>query len=131
MTLDPPDAAALICGVATLTPLDMAASKLLANSDRWRDDAVMSRDLIDLAMMSPSKKLLRLAIDKAKAAYGDSVEADLTKAIQNLRERPHRLDQYLKAMRMDGVPKAVLWARVRALSRQVGIRQGGQITYSP
>ena len=24
-----------VCGVATLTPLDMAASKLLANSDRW------------------------------------------------------------------------------------------------
>jgi len=27
-----------ICGIATLTALDMVVSKLLANSDRWRDD---------------------------------------------------------------------------------------------
>ena len=62
-----------LCGVATLTPLDMATSKLLANADRWRDDAVLCRDLIDLAMMAPPKKLLRRAIDKARAAYSDSV----------------------------------------------------------
>ena len=45
--------------VATLTPLDMAASKLLANSDRWADDSVFSRDIIDLAMMKPGASLLR------------------------------------------------------------------------
>jgi len=104
-----------LCGVATLTPLDMATSKLLANSDRWRDDAVLSRDLIDLAMMAPPKKLLRRAIDKARAAYGDSVVADLAKAIENLRERPHRLDQCMKAMAMTTVSKAALWSRIRAL----------------
>ena len=68
------------CGVATLTPLDMATSKLLANSDRWRDDAVMCRDLIDLAMMAPSKALLKRAMAKAQGAYGDSVAADLASA---------------------------------------------------
>ncbi|MBK8108367.1 MAG: nucleotidyl transferase AbiEii/AbiGii toxin family protein [Betaproteobacteria bacterium] len=104
-----------LCGVATLTPLDMATSKLLANSDRWRDDAVLSRDLIDLAMMAPPKKLLRRAIDKARAAYGDNVVADLAKAIENLRERPHRLDQCMKAMAMTTVSKAALWSRIRAL----------------
>ena len=30
-------------------PLDRVASKLLAHADRWRDDAALSRDLIDLA----------------------------------------------------------------------------------
>ena len=104
-----------LCGVATLTPLDMATSKLLANSDRWRDDAVLSRDLIDLAMMAPPKRLLRRAIDKARAAYGDSVVADLAKAIENLRERPHRLDHCMKAMAMTTVSKAALWSRIRAL----------------
>ena len=104
-----------LCGVATLTPLDMATSKLLANSDRWRDDAVLSRDLIDLAMMAPPKKLLRRAIDKARAAYGDAVVVDLAKAIENLRERPHRLDQCMKAMAMTTVSKAALWSRIRAL----------------
>ena len=105
-----------LCGVATLTPLDMVTSKLLANADRWRDDAVLSRDLIDLAMMAPPKKLLRKAIDKARAAYGDNVVADLAKAIANLRERPHRLDQCMQAMAMTTVSKAVLWSRIRALA---------------
>jgi len=28
-----------ICGISTLTPLDMTATKLLANSDLWADDS--------------------------------------------------------------------------------------------
>jgi hypothetical protein len=104
-----------LCGVATLTPLDMVTSKLLANSDRWRDDAVLCRDLIDLAMMAPPKKLLQRAMAKAQVAYGDNVAADLAKAIENLRERPHRLDICMKAMAMTTVSKAALWSRIRAL----------------
>jgi hypothetical protein len=116
ITLDAPGADDLLCGVATLTPLDAAASKLLANSDRWRDDAALSRDLIDLAMMAPPKALLRQAIVKAQGAYGASIEADLRKAIQALRERPHRLDRCMQAMRMTTVPKALLWKRIKALA---------------
>lgn len=116
ITLAPPGEDDLLCGVATLTPLDMAASKLLANCDRWRDDAVFSRDLIDLAMMSPPKKLLMQAIAKAREAYGDSVEADLAKAIEDLRGRPQRLEQCMRAMQMTTVPKALLWQRIKALS---------------
>jgi hypothetical protein len=93
----------------------MAASKLLANSDRWRDDAVMSRDLIDLAMMAPSKALLKRAVAKAQGAYGDSVAADLARAVEELRARPHRLDQCMQAMAMTTVSKAALWARIKAL----------------
>ena len=115
ITLDAPGAGDLLCGVATLTPLDAAASKLLANSDRWRDDAVLSRDLIDLAMMAPPKALLRQAIAKAPGAYGASIEADLRQAIQALRERPHRLDHCMQAMRMTTLPKALLWKRIKAL----------------
>lgn len=114
--LETPDHNDRLCGVATLTPLDMVTSKLLANCDRWRDDAVLCLDLIDLAMMAPPKKLLQQAITKAKVAYGDSVEADLGKAIQDLRERPHRLDHCMQAMRMNTVPKAVLWTRIKALA---------------
>ena len=107
-----------LCGVATLTPLDMLTSKLLANSDRWRDDAVFSRDLIDLAMMAPPKKLMHKAITKAEAAYGASIEADLLKAIEDLRSRPHRLDHCIQAMGMNTISKAALWARVKSLARQ-------------
>ena len=51
----------------------MATSKLLANSDRWMDDGVFSRDLIDLAMMAPALPLLRQAVAKAEQAYGTSI----------------------------------------------------------
>ncbi|MQY28873.1 hypothetical protein NRB56_44580 [Nocardia sp. RB56] len=105
-----------VCGLAALTPLDMAATKLLANSDRWPDDAVFSRDIIDLAMMTPDRQLLRRAIDKTRIAYGDAIERDLTKAVRALRDRPGRLDQCMRAMEITTVPKALLWKRIRALA---------------
>ena len=117
IVLEPPGPTDRICGVATLTPLDMLVTKLLANSDRWRDDAVQSRDLIDLAMMQPPKKLLTAALAKARGAYGGSIDIDLNKAIQDLRDRPHRLDHCMAAMQMTSVPKALLWKRIKALSR--------------
>lgn len=116
ITLESPGDDDRICGVATLTPLDMAASKLLANSDRLADDAVFSRDLIDLAMMVPGKELLGQAIVKAQAAYGDSIERDLAKAVRNLRDRPGRLDRCMQALEITTVPKALLWQRIRRLS---------------
>jgi Nucleotidyl transferase AbiEii toxin, Type IV TA system len=113
--LEPPGPQDSIEGIATLCPLDMAASKLLANSDRWADDAVASRDLIDLAMMQPSRELLERAVAKAAEAYGDTVTRDLVKAIAALRERPHRLEQCMKQMRMAGTSRALLWQRIKAL----------------
>jgi hypothetical protein len=114
--LAPPGRADEVCGVAALTPLDMATSKLLANSDRWADDGVFSRDLIDLAMMSPTLTLLRQAVTKAEQAYGPSVLTDLAKSMNRLRDRPGWLERCLQAMAMD-MPRAVLWQRVRALMR--------------
>lgn len=115
IALQVPGAADHVCGVASLTPLDMAASKLLANSDRWADDAVMSRDLIDLAMMRPHAALFRQALAKAETAYGKSVAADLDKAIEALRARPHRLDRCMEALQITTLPKALLWKRIKAL----------------
>jgi hypothetical protein len=115
IALQVPAAADRVCGIATLTPLDMAATKLLANSDRWGDDAVMSRDLIDLAMMQPDAALFRHALDRAKAAYGKNVAADLDKSIEALRARPQRLDRCMETLQMTTVPKALLWKRIKAL----------------
>ena len=105
-----------LCGIATLTPLDMATSKLLANSDRGNDDGVFSRDLIDLAMMSPALALLREAVTKAEAAYGQSILRDLQKAIAALHTWPGRLERCMQVMAMS-LPKAVLWQKIRALRR--------------
>jgi hypothetical protein len=113
--LESPGEADRVCGVATLTPLDLAASRLLANSDRWADDSVFSRDLIDLAMMAPPRALLNRAIAKAATAYGESIERDLSRAIDRLRERPHRLHECQRALQMEHVPQALLWQRIRAL----------------
>ncbi len=107
-----------LCGIATLTMLDMVASKLLANSDRWADDGVFSRDLIDLAMMQPGLPLLRQALAKAEGAYGEAVRIDLEKAIHRLQDRQGWLEHCMQAMAMT-IPKALVWQRVRTLHKKL------------
>ena len=118
ITLEPPTPNDTVCGVGTLTSLDLAASKLLANSDRQADDGVFSRDVIDLAMMDLQLPALRAALAKATEAYGPSVARDLGKAIDRLQNRPGWLERCMQAMAMQ-MPKAVLWQKVRALRRVV------------
>ena len=105
-----------VCGISTLTLLDMATSKLLANADRWSDDGVFSRDVIDLAMMSPTLPLLRKAVQKAQGAYGPAVTRDLERAIERLQHRQDWLERCMQVMGMT-LPKAVLWSKIRALRR--------------
>ncbi len=105
-----------VCGIATLTPLDMAASKLLANSDRGADDGVFNRDLIDLGMMQPSLALLRRAVAKAQVPYGDSVLRDLGRSIDRMQSRTGWLERCVQAMGIEA-PQAVVWQRIRALRR--------------
>ncbi len=111
-----PGASDEVCGVTTLTPLDMATSKLLANSDRGGDDGVFSRDIIDLAMMNPSLVLLRQAVAKAETAYGQAIRQDIEKALQRLQNRHGWLERCMQTMAMS-LPKAVVWQRLRALRR--------------
>jgi hypothetical protein len=105
-----------VCGISTLTALDMATSKLLANSDRWSDDSVFSRDVIDLAMMSPALPLLRKALLKAQGAYGEAIARDLERAIERLQNRPDWLERCMQVMAIS-LPKAALWSKIRALRR--------------
>lgn len=119
--LEKPGVGDEVCGIATLTPLDMLTSKLLANSDRWNDDGVFNRDVIDLAMMTPSLPMLRKAVAKAEQAYGQTICQDLDKAIDRLHTREDWMDRCMKAMAMH-IPKAVLWKRVRALRRVLPAR---------
>jgi hypothetical protein len=113
--LEPPSKDDRVCGVASLTSLDMATTKLLANSDRWRDDAVYSRDVIDLAMMEPSAKLLTAAKEKARAAYGESIDRDLKAAVKQFAGHPEKLDDRMRALQMH-LPKALVWERIRRLT---------------
>jgi hypothetical protein len=115
--LDAPSGDDRICGVQTLSPLDLAAEKLLANADRWRDDAVFSRDLIDLAMMRADRKLLESACEKAEGAYGASVRQSLAQAVDLLRSDPTRLARCVKALKIETVSKAQVLQQVRRVAR--------------
>lgn len=105
-----------VCGVGTLSSLDLATSKLLANADRQADDGVFSRDVIDLAMMALPLPALRAAMAKASEAYGDAVSRDLAKAIGRVEQRTGWLERCMQAMAMT-TPKAVLWQKIRRLRR--------------
>lgn len=117
IVLDSPAEEDRVCGVATLTRVDMAASKLLANSDRGLDDSTFNRDLIDLAMMAPERPVLESALAKAEAAYGLDVRRDLARALERLGTREGWLERCMQAMAMD-LPKAVLWQRLRSLQQK-------------
>lgn len=118
IALDEPARNELVCGIATLATTDLAASKLLANADRWRDDSVFSRDAIDLAMMDLPPRRLRPAIDKAAQAYGSVVVEDMRRALDALRERPAHLERCMRTMAM-AMPPAVLQQRLRMLRRRL------------
>jgi len=107
-----------VCGIATLTRLDMATSKLLANADRWADDATLSRDLIDLAMMDPTRELFDAALAKAGEPYPD-VGACFVRATDALLSRHGRLHGCLRTLKMQ-TPPAVVYARLETLRRWAG-----------
>ena len=110
-----------ICGVSTLTLLDLAASKMLANSDRQADDGVFSRDIIDLAMMNLRLPQLREALKKATEAYGTSISRDLGKAIDRMQNRQDWLDRCMAVMAIN-IPKVVLWQKIRSLRQVIAVR---------
>jgi len=94
-----------------LTKLDMAGSKLLANSDRGLDVGVHCRDVIDLAMLNLSKPEFAEATAKAKVAYGEAILKDLFKVIDMLGEANGLLERCMKAMDVS-VPRALLWQNI-------------------
>ena len=74
-------------GVPVLAHSDMFAEKLLANADRWPDRAVRSRDIIDLSVMiSRWGDIPDSAWEKARLAYGDTVNRAYEKAVDRIRD---------------------------------------------
>ena len=115
---DVPEPKDFIDSIPSLTRLDAIASKLLVNSDRYGDDSVYSRDLIDLAMMKPTSKELNLAIEKAKKAYGESIQRDLIKSIDYLFQREQRLEKCANYLKMD-LPVSVIYQNIQKLKQHI------------
>ncbi len=106
--LDTPSPDDEICGLRILTRTDQVATKLLANDDRWADTSTFSRDLIDLAMMKPDTAALRAGARKAVDAYGKTVGESLNNAVTYLRDRPQRLDEYIRRTQDRRAPSSCL-----------------------
>lgn len=87
--------------VPVLSRDDMYCEKLLANADRYNDKAVMSRDVIDLSlMMSRWGPIPEAAWNKARDAYGTSVEYAFEKATTGIRDRSW-LERCMQEMAME------------------------------
>lgn len=78
--------------VDCLTIPDCYAEKLLANSDRWADRQVLSRDLIDLAALRARwGPVPESARQKVETAYKSAPTEDLRKALALVNNNPeHR-----------------------------------------
>jgi hypothetical protein len=120
ITLEIPTANHTICGITRLTDLDLATEKMLANSDRWGDAAIFSRDLIDLAMMGTDRTLLKSAVQKAELAYGAAIRRDLEKAIDRMLNRTGWIERCIAAMDVSE-PRASLMQRIIKLGRDAGL----------
>ena len=116
--LDPPSPEDTVCTVSCLTLVDMACSKLLADSDRWNDDGVFSRDLLDLAHLPLKQNQLINALSKAEGAYGESVQKDLIQSLERLLGRDGWLERCREALKIEE-PKAVIWQKLIGLKRQI------------
>jgi hypothetical protein len=88
-------------GVPVLCRDDMYAEKLLANADRWRDRATLSRDIIDLTMMTARwGPAPATAWSKAEEAYGATVRLSFDGAVARIRD-PAWLHHCMKELSMD------------------------------
>ena len=114
ITFDQPGDADKIHGVQCLNVADLIASKVLANSDRWGDASVFSRDLIDLVMMKFTTTEWQSGFAKSTRAYGESIHRDLIKACDAFLNKPVHVQGCLSRLKMN-IPPTVLVDKVRDL----------------
>jgi hypothetical protein len=95
--------------VVRLSDQDLVAEKLLANEDRFLDEAAMARDVIDLVMLEHELgELPASAWSKARRAYGDSIESAFHRALRRLRDDPTWLQRALKALSVTPDAQAII-----------------------
>lgn len=73
---------------------------------------------IALVLSNLDASLFCAGMEKAEAAYGNSVGRDLLSAIERLRLNPAILERSISALGIQ-VPQALLWQRIKALGKLV------------
>jgi Nucleotidyl transferase AbiEii toxin, Type IV TA system len=116
--LDPPRYPAW-SPVACLSLNDCFTSKLLANADRFMDDSIEARDLIDLAVLRLQSPIPQTALEKAESAY--EVIPSLERAIQRFQERIDYRDRFFSSLQVEAsqIPKII--DGVDLLAEDVGL----------
>lgn len=88
-------------GVPLLSRIDLWTQKLMANADCGLDKSTMSRDIIDLAMMIRGWGPIPFeAMEKARAAYGDSIARGFNNAMGVISELAY-LNKSMASMGID------------------------------
>lgn len=93
--------------VACLSLNDCFTAKLLSNSDRYLDDSVEARDLIDLAVLRLQSPIPEIAIEKAERAY--EVIRPLKAAVQRFQLKPNSRERWFSSLQIDDpqIPKII------------------------
>ncbi|MEC4812700.1 MAG: nucleotidyl transferase AbiEii/AbiGii toxin family protein [Scytonema sp. PMC 1069.18] len=107
--------------VPCLSLNDCFTSKLLANSDRYMDNSVISRDLIDLAVLRLQSPIPQLSIDKAENAY--EVMRPLKKAIERFQQRPDYRQTCFEGLQIDESQISKIIDGIDLLSMDLGLSQ--------
>lgn len=82
----------------TLSSVDRFTEKLLANTDRWPDKSVESRDLIDLGVLCATEGINHDAFAKAEAVY--PARESLVKSVESFLGDPVYQQKCFKALQM-------------------------------
>lgn len=113
-------------GVPLLSREDSFAEKLLANSDRWGDVSVLSRDALDLAAMIQAWGPIPIvAENKAYGAYGNVVTEDIKAAARFLLEKTDYRNKAFRELNIDAALQPDLVSTLECM------RLGGGFESSP
>lgn len=109
----------LLNGVPTISRSDAYAEKLLANSDRWADKSVFSRDILDLAVMIGTwGDIPSDAHMKALSAYGTTISRDLVSAANLLLHNDEYRRRCFGELQIDSKVQGALIATLTGISQQ-------------
>jgi hypothetical protein len=104
--------------VPVLSRADLYAEKLLANTDRGTDQAVLYRDMIDLMVMTTAwGPIPEAAWQKARGAYGRKIDQAFEAVQLLLRTRPENWKEACQRMHIDAQWQA-------KIGLAIGIRDG-------
>lgn len=102
--------------VARLADEDLVAEKLLANEDRFLDDAALGRDVIDLVLLEHMLGgLPDVARQKARGAYGPSVDDAFRRALLRLRDDEGWRKRVFEVLSISAEAREIVETRLAAL----------------